>query len=164
MKLNIVLDGYAEEEQTVEEVIFSNVINAITEKILLKIEKQLEEKIEAIINDNLGKEVNKKVEELLNDFFQKPLTISNGWNKETHYNSRIEYIKEKIEKTYNFSECNSENIMLNKVNSLVKSIIIKETDKAEKKFKDLGKKIAEETLEKSRIEQILNSLIENEIL
>ena len=152
MKMEINLeDEFYDEGGSLDSSIIQAIIDKTAEKLVASCDISVKLLIQEAVDNKIKQEIEDKISTLFDNFFSKPVSVSTGWQKEDRYDSLSEMIEKKITDTYSFSECKADNVIMHKINTLVTTLITKETDKANALFKREGERIAKETIEKSNI-------------
>ena len=95
MSVEIELD-YIDEEGSLDEEILVRIQQAVTSRLTNDLSGELTKKI-AERADSL---VTAKVEMLINSILEKPITVSQGWNNVTEYESTFDMVETRMSKLY----------------------------------------------------------------
>ena len=141
----------------IEQAIIKSVINQKSQYIKTTIETKINESIGSFIE----KIIDKKTEDMINNFLEQPITISDGYKK-TEHSSLLEYVEQKMTAMYSYelsgTTCNG-NKLVEKISSIVKDVTANKITSELRKVEQIGRQIAKDTLDKNTtiiaIEQML---------
>lgn len=103
MKINVEIDlDWIDEEKGLDLSIQEQIIDGVTAQVKAKINKDIEDKVNKIIDEQIVATINKKTEDLFSDFINRPVTISDNYGSKIKvYDTMEQLIKERFD---NFME------------------------------------------------------------
>lgn len=97
MKFNITVDmDYLDEHERLS----SQLESLIIEKTAEKVSKLIQEKQMKKIAASAEKYIQAKTEYFIDNFLEQPITITEGWNKQTKYDSLYDMVEQQISSLY----------------------------------------------------------------
>jgi len=97
MKFNVEINiDWIDEERNLDEAIQEEIIGKLTKNIQNEFAAKISKQI-ALSAENL---VRAKTELIINSTLEKPITITEGWNKSTEYPSVYEMVEQRMTKLY----------------------------------------------------------------
>lgn len=156
MKVNIEIElPYVTEDGEISEDILDKIVKSASQTMY----NSLDAKMKPIIDDIASKLINRKVEEILNNFLNKPITVSNGYKKED-YKSVIDMVETKMTSLYESKflqtgSCNGQDPLLIKIDNNIKNRVNDMISNFNSKLESEAKKSAEKAVKESSLYQVL---------
>ncbi len=165
MKINIQVElDFLNEDETLEDSFKESIKKNITNKVVDLTVKKLTEEIKPQMDNHFKNSIEKTMEDLLNNYLQKEVVISDGYKAEK-YSSALEMIRTKFSSLYDLefkksSNCNSDPIY-KKLNDRISYEVRNTIAEVNKVIENKAKVIAREEIEKNSLIQALKTLQES---
>jgi len=159
MKMNIEIElDFINEDMTLEDTFQEEVKRSIMQRV----EREMISSYKPLIDKAFNESVNKTIENILNDYMNKPVTISNGYKTE-NYESALDMIEKKFtslydEKFRNKQGCTKDPI-LEKITNDITGKTTRLLDEMGTKLKREGDKIAKEAIKNSGLSEAIENII-----
>ena len=165
MKINIQVElDFLNEDETLEDSFKESIKKSITNKVVDLTVKKLTEEIKPQMDNHFKNSIEKTMEDLLNNYLQKEVVISDGYKAEK-YPSALEMIRTKFSSLYDLefkksSNCNSDPIY-KKLHERISYEVRNTIAEVNRVIENKAKVIAKEEIEKNSLIQALKTLQES---
>lgn len=162
MKINITLDiDFINEDDTLEESFKNEIRDTISRRIVDGATKTLINEVKPIMDKHFKESIDKTMENLLNDYLNKPVTISDGYKAE-NYDSALEMIRIKFSSLYDAefkrtAGCNNDPL-IKKLTDKIKYEVQETLSKTSRVIESEAKKIAQDEISKNSLIQALEQI------
>ena len=162
MKFNITIDSDVFDEY-----------NDFDSELKHQIEQKIQDRILADFNNEAGKQIaikaerliTAKTELLINTLLERPITITQGWNKEDKYDSIYDMVEQQMTSLYDDKIGKSkgtctEDPLLSNIKNYVEQSINESLRKVERKIENYANIAAHDALKNSKLLKSINAVLE----
>jgi len=162
MKINVELDvNWIDEDSNLDETIQNRIVSMVSERIKNEFLKETGKEIA----DRATKIIEAKVDALIDGLLEQPITITEGWNKTTKYDSIYDMVEDQMTALYNAKFKQEKGCTEDPIVKRIKDFVSNDTRnklvKIESQIKSIGAAQAKKEIENSNIAKALEHLNEN---
>lgn len=162
MKINLTIDvDFLNEDETLEDGFREEIKNLISQKVVDGATKMLINEIKPSLDKHFKGSIEKTMEDLLSDYLNKPVVISDGYKAEK-YDSALEMVRIKFSSLYDAkfrdqNSCNNDPLM-KKLKDSIEWEVKNTLSRVSTIIQSEAKKIANEEINKNALLQALHQI------
>ena len=160
MKFNVTVEvPWVDEDESLDEAFEAKLFDALLKSMNDKLTEKLSEKAA----EHANALVKAKTELLINTVLESPITITEGWNNKTVYESIFDMVEKKMTALYegklNLSGQCTKDPLLGNIENFVKQEVTRLTNLLEKKIKDTAASEAKKAVNESELVKAIGLMI-----